>query len=82
MPNILGKTEYNTGNVSKIGALLPVCYLCDTTPDLGMRDGFYLRGIFICSSCELKLVESDPWSEPNYQEHVKNVKKILFNKDS
>ncbi|MDX9872477.1 MAG: sigma factor G inhibitor Gin [Clostridia bacterium] len=60
--------------------VLPVCFLCHEVPSDGIRSGFFLRGIFICSKCEEDLIHSQPEQHEKYQLTIAKLRKILFKK--
>ncbi|MGI6605808.1 MAG: sigma factor G inhibitor Gin [Peptococcia bacterium] len=58
--------------------VVPVCVLCKTVPPQGLRDGFYLKGVFICSHCEAELINSKPEYQSEYKRAIAKIKRILF----
>ncbi len=58
--------------------VLPVCSLCSKVPDKGLRDGFFLKGIFICSACEKRLLRCRPVDGEEYTLMIANMRQILF----
>lgn len=57
--------------------IYPQCSICGLVPENGLYDGLYLRGKFICSGCEKKLVATGPDSA-NYEEQIQYIRGILF----
>ena len=61
------------------GKVLPVCFLCSNVPAGGIRNGFLLRGIFICRDCEQELINSKPEEkEEEYLLTIAKLRHILF----
>lgn len=58
--------------------VVPVCALCKVVPPQGMRAGFFLKGVFICSHCEADLINSKPEYHCEYQRAIAKIKSILF----
>ncbi|HHZ16307.1 MAG TPA: sigma factor G inhibitor Gin [Peptococcaceae bacterium] len=58
--------------------LLPVCALCQYVPERGLAGGFFLKGVFICDSCENELLTSKPENEQQYQETIAKLRKAFF----
>lgn len=59
--------------------VLPVCFLCSRVPEGGIRNGFLLRGIFICKDCERELINSKPEEkEEEYMLTIAKLRHILF----
>lgn len=58
--------------------ILPVCFLCNRVPDLGIRSGFYLRGIFICHSCEAGLINAGAQEKEEYLLAISKLRRVLF----
>lgn len=58
--------------------VLPVCFLCNKVPEEGIRGGFFLRGIFICSKCEEELINSRPEKREEYMLTIAKLRNILF----
>lgn len=65
-------------NLPLYGKLLPVCFLCNRVPPDGIRDGFFLRGIFICTQCEQELIQSRPEEKEEYMLAIAKLRNILF----
>lgn len=65
-------------DTAQTNKVVPVCALCKKIPEQGMRGGFFLKGIFICKSCENELITSRPENQPEYQGAIAKLKKILF----
>lgn len=63
---------------SSIRKVLPICILCNTVPEEGIRSGFFLKGIFICSCCENELINSRPENTEKYREAITKLRKILI----
>lgn len=61
--------------------LLPVCYLCNEVPAEGIRSGFFLKGIYICSECERDLINSKPGEKDEYMLTIAKLRYILFNEN-
>lgn len=60
--------------------VLPVCYLCNKVPEDGIRSGFFLKGIYICSECEESLINSKPGEKDEYMLTIAKLRYILFKK--
>lgn len=58
--------------------ILPVCFLCNKVPDLGIRSGFFLRGIFICHDCETELITTRTQEKEEYLLAISKLRQILF----
>lgn len=58
--------------------VLPICFLCNMVPEEGIRSGFLLKGIFICSRCENELINSKPENSEKYREAITKLRKVLF----
>lgn len=58
--------------------ILPVCFLCHKVPKEGIRSGFFLKGLFICSHCERDLINSKPGDADEYFLTIAKLKKIIF----
>ena len=58
--------------------VLPVCFLCCRVPEGGIRNGFFLRGIFICRECESELINSKPEEKEEYMLTIAKLRHILF----
>lgn len=61
--------------------VVPVCFLCGKVPQEGFCSGFFLRGIFICSECENKLIKSKPEKEEEYYLAIAKLRKVLFHEE-
>lgn len=71
-------TKGNDHNESN-GNVLPVCFLCAQVPAGGIRNGFLLRGIFICRECERGLINTKPEDkEEEYLLTIAKLRHILF----
>lgn len=55
--------------------LLPVCIVCGETPPLGIIDGVVLRGKFLCTNCENRILAMD-LSSLEYEAVVEKIKEI------
>lgn len=71
---------YNGKDPEEKRKVLPVCFLCHQVPQDGIRSGFFLRGIFICSKCEEELINSRPEQREEYMLTIAKLRKILFKK--
>ena len=70
------KTKENDNIGRKV---LPVCFLCGNVPKGGIKDGFFLKGIFICSDCERELINSRAGQkEEEYMLSIAKLRHILF----
>lgn len=58
--------------------VLPVCYLCNKVPDEGIRSGFFLKRIFICSTCERELINCRPEEKEEYMLTIAKLRNILY----
>jgi superfamily II helicase len=65
--------EYNSDR-----KVLPICFFCNKVPEEGIRSGFFLRGIFICSMCEEELINSQPEHKEEYMLTIAKLRNILF----
>lgn len=65
-------------DTAKAYKVVPVCALCKKIPEQGLRGGFFLKGIFICKSCENELITSTPENQSEYKGAIAKLKKILF----
>jgi len=72
-----GVAEQDSAVVSA-SKVVPVCALCKAVPPQGMRAGFYLKRVFICSHCEAELINSKPEYQREYQRAIARIKRILF----
>lgn len=73
-----GKATVKESAVVSAPKVVPVCALCKMVPPQGMRDGFYLKGVFICSHCEADLINSKPEYQSEYKRAIARIKRILF----
>lgn len=64
------------------GKVLPVCYLCNLVPSEGIRSGFFLKGVFICSKCEQDLIKYKADDTERYKFVIDRLRDILFKKGS
>jgi len=39
--------------------IVPVCLICHQVPRGGIRAGIFIKGKFICDTCEKQLIEAD-----------------------
>lgn len=77
------KERYAIKNDSSLDRkVLPVCFLCKKVPDEGIRSGFFLKGIFICSKCEQELINSQPEKREEYMLTIAKLRNILFQNDN
>ncbi|MDD2433423.1 MAG: sigma factor G inhibitor Gin [Clostridia bacterium] len=60
--------------------VLPICFLCNTVPQEGIRRGFFLKGIFICGQCEDELISCDINNTEKYKLALEKLREILFKK--
>lgn len=58
--------------------VLPVCFLCCRVPPEGLKNGFFLRGLFICSECEQKLINRKPEEKEEYMLTIAKLRNVLF----
>ncbi len=58
--------------------VLPVCFLCCKVPSEGIKSGFFLKGVFICSDCEQELINSKPEEKEEYMLTIAKLRNILF----
>ena len=58
--------------------VLPICFLCNLVPKMGMCSGFFLKGVFICSQCEQELISSNAKEQESYKIVIAKLKGILF----
>lgn len=58
--------------------VLPICSLCNMVPAEGIRSGFFMKGIFICSCCENELITCKPESSGEYKLAIAKLRRALF----
>ena len=58
--------------------IVPVCFLCNQVPEHGLRSGFFLKGIFICSACEAELISSKDLDKHEFMLAVSRLRGHLF----
>lgn len=75
---IMTESKEYSSNTAKDRKVLPVCYLCNTVPEDGIRSGFFLKGIFICNDCEKSLINSKPEEKEEYMLTIAKLRNILF----
>jgi hypothetical protein len=70
----------NGGNCANFNErkVLPICSLCKMVPEKGIRSGFFMKGIFICSCCENELITCKPESSGEYKLAIAKLRKALF----
>jgi Inhibitor of sigma-G Gin. len=59
------------------GNIYPVCYHCGKIPELGLYDGFRIRGKFFCSSCEQGILAIEAGTQ-DYQDILACIRKAIF----
>ena len=59
------------------GKIYPVCHHCGRVPELGLYDGFRIRGRFFCSSCEQEIVATETGTA-EYQDILAIIRKVIF----
>ncbi|MDD2233316.1 MAG: sigma factor G inhibitor Gin [Desulfitobacteriaceae bacterium] len=59
------------------GNIYPLCYHCGKIPELGLYDGFRIRGKFFCSSCEQAIVTMETGTQ-EYQDTLACIRKAIF----
>lgn len=57
------------------GKLLPQCLVCGQVPALGIREGVWVSGNFICESCEQELTTVRQ-EDQRYAYFVGKIKKL------
>ncbi|MGI6145421.1 MAG: hypothetical protein GX092_04490 [Clostridia bacterium] len=73
-------------DTTKIGVIdddrkvLPICFLCNLVPQEGMRSGFFLKGVFICTQCEQEIISSNVEEPEKYNIAIAKLREILFKK--
>jgi len=76
MESLTGK-KYNLEDTKD--NLLPKCILCNQVPELGIKDGFFLLGQFVCSKCEEKILTLS-YHDPTYNAMVQQLKDVIYNR--
>ena len=74
---IPGTTKIRVPDDRKV---LPICFLCNLVPQEGMRGGFLLKGVFICTQCEQELINSNMEDPEKYKMAIAKLRGILFKK--
>ncbi|MFZ3100822.1 MAG: sigma factor G inhibitor Gin [Desulfitobacteriaceae bacterium] len=59
------------------GNIYPVCHHCEQVPELGLYDGFRIRGKFFCSKCELEILTAEI-DTAEYQIILAYIRKAIF----
>ena len=59
------------------GNIYPVCHRCGKVPELGLYDGFRIRGKFFCSKCERELLVAEIGTT-EYQAILVDIRKAIF----
>jgi len=78
-PNYLKQTDIPVKqSESQERKVLPVCFLCGQVPEQGLRNGFFLRGVFICCSCEAELITAQAQEKKEYLRAISKLRQILF----
>jgi hypothetical protein len=78
MNNNINNESKESEPCNQPGKLLPICFLCNKVPSEGIRDGFFLKGIFICTTCEKELINSKPEEKEDYMLTIAKLRRILF----
>ncbi|NLB54104.1 MAG: hypothetical protein GX808_14365 [Syntrophomonadaceae bacterium] len=68
-------TKMQQDLTDKACRILPVCSICQQVPDKGIRDGIMIKKVFICCSCEIRIVNLSVDSV-NYNEVINRIKAI------